>query len=126
MYLLNIGLDNLPAEAGVSIGRRALFAARALRAVGLSNLGAQVVNSDTEPTLVVKMDAMGSLASAKQGNAVKRAVFALSEALNQDCIGFYLPIADKGELIGPRADKWGEFNPAFFFKLDGSRLGVAS
>lgn len=126
MYLLNIGLDNLPEEAGVGIGRRSLFAARALRAVGLSNQGAQVVNSDTEPTLVVKVKPTAGMAASRQGNAVRNAVFELAKALNQDCIAVYLPIADKGELIGPRAAQWGEFNPAYFFKLDGSRLGVAA
>jgi hypothetical protein len=126
MYLLNIGLANFPAEAGVSIGRRALFAARAMRAVGLLNLGAQIVISDTEPTLVVKMQASVDLPSNRSGNAVRNAVFKLAEALNQDCIAVYPPIADKGELVGPRAAQWGEFNPELFFKLDGSRLGVAA
>lgn len=123
MYLLNIGLNNLPAAAGVSIGRKALFAARALRAVGFSSRGAQVVNSDTEPTLVASVYASRDMAKVTNGQAVKEAVFRLAEALNQECIALYLPIADKGELIGPQADKWGAFNLAYFFNLDGSSMG---
>lgn len=28
-----------------------------------------------------------------------------------------------GYLVGPRADKWLPFNPAYFLYLDGTRLG---
>lgn len=32
----------------------------------------------------------------------------------QDCAAVWLPVEDKGYLIGPRADKWGEFNMDYF------------
>lgn len=38
----------------------------------------------------------------------------ISELLGQDCIAQYDLDRCEGALIGPRADKWGEFNPQFF------------
>ena len=122
MYILNIGLDGMPAEAGESIGKRALFAARALRAAGFIVASAQVFVSDTEDTLVVKASAGPCMPSSPRGDAVTNAVFKLSETLGQDCISLYLPIADKGWLIGPKAAAWGDFNPEFFIMPGGDRL----
>ena len=116
MYILNIGLDGMPAEAGESIGKRALFAARALRAAGFVSDGGQVFRSDSEPTLVVKVQVPGGFFGANW------AVFKLSETLGQDCIGMYSPGLKTGKLVGPEAAAWGDFNPEFFILPNGERL----
>lgn len=45
-------------------------------------------------------------------------LYTIAEQLDQDCIA--VMIEDKGLLIGPNADKWGAFNPEFFFNIDGT------
>jgi hypothetical protein len=41
--------------------------------------------------------------------------FALSLLLDQDCIA--ISFGQFGQLIGPRAEAWGEFNPDYFIPL---------
>lgn len=71
-----------------------------------------LVQSDTEPTLVV----------AANVNDVDYTVKALSDELEQDCIAVYYPKTGHGKLVGEKAAAWGDFNPEFFFLLDGNRL----
>lgn len=73
-----------------------------------------LVNSDTEPTMVADVEARPAAPFA--------GVSGLAYALGQDCVAAYLPQTGKGELRGPHPDKWGEFNPEYFFTLDGRRL----
>lgn len=61
-----------------------------------------VKNSTTEPTLVVEVDRP----------LTRDEAYAVSAALHQDCIA--QRVGDVGELIGPRADKWGAFDPDLF------------
>jgi hypothetical protein len=77
-----------------------------------------VLNSDTEPTLVavVTMYDLPFLCWQK--------LHGVANELHQDCIAAYNVQSLKGALIGPRAEKWGDFNPAYFFMPDGSRLGA--
>ena len=75
-----------------------------------------VYESDTEPTLVVA--AVGN--PEFLGRYVSE-IFSIAETLNQDCIAVYLG-GGVGKLIGPRAEAWGEFNPAYFIDIDGNRL----
>jgi hypothetical protein len=44
--------------------------------------------------------------------------------LGQECIALYYPGAEFGQLIGPRAAAWGEFNPEFFLMPDGTRMAA--
>ena len=46
--------------------------------------------------------------------AVRRAAFDLSVNLREDCVGISFDGGKTGQLCGPRADKWGAFNPEFF------------
>jgi len=119
--ILNIGLDGVPADLSYTNGklnpldaRRAMQAVQAVRSHGFDILSAKVVQSDTEPTLVVRAEDAG----IGQDNRIDM----LSTALKQDCIGVWYPAEQYGQLIGPRADAWGEFNPEFFIMLDGTRL----
>jgi len=48
----------------------------------------------------------------------------LSIDLGQDCIAVYNADKDRGVLVGPKADEWGEFNKEFFrrFDVDGNPI----
>jgi hypothetical protein len=105
--ILNIGLKS--DELGdISVEK-------ALRAVEGSfgmPFAQRVVQSDTEPTLVVAVESGTGYAGC----------YGIARYLGQDCIAAYAPVRREGHLIGPCADKWGAFNPEFFFMPDGSRL----
>lgn len=104
--ILNIGLDvNATQTLPVGAVQSALVAAN----ISWSNH--KVVQSDTEPTLVVEAD-------VDLWWKLER----LSRTLRQDCIAVYNPNNGKGALVGDRAAEWGPFNPELFFLLDGTRL----
>jgi hypothetical protein len=120
-FILNIGLDNVPADLSYTNGvlnplttRRALQATQAARNHGFDIVRAKVVQSDTELTLVILAEDNG----IGQDNRVDM----LAVALKQDCIAIWSVDQQYGQLIGPKAAAWGEFNPEFFFMLDGTRL----
>ena len=75
-----------------------------------------LLQSDTEPTLVLKVISLNGPTLTLQG------FYGIATDLGQDCIAVYRPQQGNGALIGPRAAKWGSFNPAYFFNLDGTRL----
>jgi hypothetical protein len=108
--ILNIGLANNPRDVRGSL--------EVLNFYGLVPAEHQLLDSDTEPTLVVTVHT-GEL---PVDVAPSQAIFCASKALGQDCIAAYIPARDVGRLIGPRADKWGAFNPEFFLMPGGSRL----
>lgn len=123
--ILNIGLDNVPVNGETyTNGRRNpavmeqfFTAVQTLRSHGFKIIYATMHQSDSEPTLVTKVD--------DNNMSGYNRITKLAEALNQDCIATYNPVGKFGELYGPRAAAWGEFNPAFFIMPDGSRLGAA-
>jgi len=61
----------------------------------------------SEPTLVVWVNAPADLV-----RGLARIVCAVA---SQDCVAVRWPDGS-GELIGPRADQWGEFDPAMFIR----------
>lgn len=109
-YILNIGLNSasgvIPAEQ----------ARKVLRAYGFSILREALLESDTEPTLVVEVSTGFATTLA-----VLQLLYQVSEELKQDCIAVYRGLTG-GALVGPRADAWGPFNPEYFLLLDGRRL----
>lgn len=68
----------------------------------------RLVNSRTEPTLVVEV-ALVNLAIA--AILCQR----LSVALAQDCVACYSSDTGEGSLHGPKADAWGPFDPTLFY-----------
>lgn len=103
---LNIGLN-----VGQTVAALTPLAVLAvLRSTGRQALREALVESDTEPTLVVEVDVPFSGPS----------LAALSERLKQDAVAQW--DGQRGLLAGPRAADWGPFDPAFFFTLDGARL----
>lgn len=114
-FILNIGLksDTL-GDISVELAKQMLWAA------DLLIKSETVLQSDTEPTLVVRVTSINgpsfTLANLRQ----------LAIDLGQDCIAVYRPKTGGGALIGPKAAEWGPFNPAYFFLLDGTRLGATA
>lgn len=89
----------------------------AVRSAGLVPMGRSVtLNSDTEPTVVLRVRNGYSYVPM----AVRLA--GLAEDLGQDCIAAYNEQTANGALYGPRAAAWGTFNPEFFFMPDGTRM----
>lgn len=118
--ILNIGLDGIHAEASFTNGvrnpdaiARSLTAVQTARRLGFKILQSKLLQSDTEPTVVARVE----VANANWQ------VAELAQKLNQDCIAVWSEREQRGALIGDKAATWGEFNPEFFFLLDGSRLG---
>lgn len=46
------------------------------------------------------------------------AIYKLSKRIQQDCISVYSPSRNEGDIIGRRADKWGEFALSRFSRFD--------
>src|SRR5690625_1465054 len=83
---------------------------------GLRSIAHYVGQSDTEPTLVVRLrfeseeDIGYFLAGLHVFN--HRAV----SSMGQDCIAVYRPDVDAGLLVGKYANQWGEFNKEYFIE----------
>lgn len=77
----------------------------------------RLLHSHTELTLVVELDTNQPWVI---GLANRLAV-----QFDQDCVAIYNRVTNEGRLIGPRADRWGAFNPARFFLCSGQSLAAA-
>lgn len=108
--ILNIGLAR---EGKPDIGP--CVALNVLRANGFIVEASKLDVSDTERTLVAVVDhqPVGATKASSE-------LYFAAHRLGQDCVAVLGD--DGGALIGPRADKWGAFNPAFFIMPDGRRL----
>jgi len=109
MLILNIGLARK--------GKPNVAAARAVAELfeaGFTVEAHTVHQSNTEPTLVAIVKPPKFM--------VDERINAVSCELGQECIGVYNLLTAKGTLIGPSADKWGEFNGEYFLLLNGDRL----
>lgn len=109
-------------NVGLNIGGTTAISAAVAKEILIANgfvLGNEaLVESDTEPALVIEAWPVHALTSV--GNSLHQS----AQDLQQDCIAAYNPATNKGVLIGPRAAAWGTFNPEFFFNLDGQRLSA--
>lgn len=110
--VLNIGLE---------VGQSGAYNGIAHTVEGLERLGLRietlrVVESDTETTAVVEVN--------RESFVGLNQIYRLAQALGQEAIAVRLD--DMGFLVGPQASKWGLFDPAQFFLLDGSRLSSSA
>lgn len=119
-YILNIGFkrndngENGRYKPGVAVNTKgALF--NALRLVGICPVDTNYHDSDTEETAVLRFDKRPTHADVLQ----------LCDLLAQDCIAM-LTFPGTGTLIGPKAKKWGPFNPDLFIMPDGSRYSTVT
>lgn len=119
--LLNIGLhvsaDNSPSGQPFTLSAREALAVieDALKFDGQPcDIDFRTYVSDTEPTLVL------SIPVDLDAATVADAVADLAAFLLQDAIAYTLD--GVGNLVGPNAEQWGPFNPAYFILMDGSRM----
>ena len=108
---LNIGLAR-DGKSNIGVGT----ALRDLNSLGFAILRHAGHTSDTEQTLVAEVLHLGST------RMVGNNLYHLATLLGQDCIAVVNEDTGDRALIGPRADKWGEFNPDYFVMLDGRRM----
>ena len=118
-FSLNVGLfaggsnDN---SVGAQIARAEIVRASLDGVLSVAGTYIDVVKqSASEPTLVIR----GVITREDRLSQYKFRLFLfrLSVALSQDCIAAVFEPHGKlpvGELIGPKADAWGPFNPDFF------------
>lgn len=110
-FILNIGLKT---NTGEQLNATDTLAA--VEAAGFKVTAQSLEFSNTELTLVL-------LCSGHMG-AYRIKIEHLCDVLKQDCIAAYDMARKYGDLIGPKAAEWGEFNPEFFLLLDGTTLDV--
>lgn len=113
---LNIGLE--VANGDNSVPARICRHIRALQFLRNSACLTDVLNSrldrsGTEETLVVGL----SIAFEDKSSA-REEMFELAQWVDQDCIAVYYATGWAGELIGPNAAAWGEFNPEYFIRFN--------
>lgn len=106
VVFLNIGLGPALKPGSEVLGGKALrLWGPVLREVFVRYRAEVVVPDDGETTLVVA------------GRVAEPVTTALNDAIlasGQDCIAVWYAEQGRGELWGPRADLWGEFDPKFF------------
>jgi hypothetical protein len=70
------------------------------------------VPAEGEPCMVI----------SSPGKLSRFAVCSLARRLGQDCIAVWNSLSEEGELIGPNAAAWGEFDPEQFILPSGVSL----
>lgn len=115
----NIGLDVAGTRNSLhDCTQRARRALEMIKAAGLrynvERICSQYEGPDgqlhLEQTLVVEI----SVFEASRINSIRSVAYEVAVALDQDCVAVFWPAAEKGELVGPSAAKWGEFNINYF------------
>lgn len=109
-FTLNIGLKPSTKTTRQDYITRAEILA-ALRAAGFHVRSYRHDHSTTEETAIVVVEPK-SIGPSEFYNAIYR----VSAALAQDCIAVRNDETGHGQLIGPDAADWGEFNPAYFIE----------
>lgn len=108
-------MSKLILNIGLATDATAFLAAKVVEQILIANgyliHRRAVRESDTEPTLVVEVSS-GHPASP----------YHVADDLRQDCIAVWNPTTQEGELQGPQAHKWGEFDPTRFVLFNGKRL----
>lgn len=124
---LNVGLSvNGDSPDAALIAQRAAFVVDDIRRRGYAVLdveGFAVVQSDTEPTLAVRV---ATCWTVREVDEMRAFVAQLAVAFDQEAVAALAVGTEDwvdvmvGFLAGPKAEKWGPFNPEFFF-LPGPR-----
>jgi hypothetical protein len=102
--ILNIGLAN-PKTGKLNTLDEVLIVLSGF--VDMGNIASiYVAQSETEPTVVVKLPKHVALS--------RRRAYNVAHLLDQDCIAVYNQETDEGYLVGEKSAEWGNFNPEFF------------
>jgi hypothetical protein len=105
---LNIRLDAIDLfNDPVAIERRADAAVAMLQRFGA--VAHRRVVAGSAHKLVVLIQA---------GDVTDDVLHKLAENLHQDCIAIYFPTRETGQLVGPRAGRWGQFSVADFERYE--------
>lgn len=110
--ILNIGLAR---EGNSNIGQGTVMR-EVIGAFGAAAF--EFKHSDTELTCIASVGYDGLM------TGLGARLHHLCGLLGQDCIAIYFPERRRGELVGPRAAAWGDFNPTFFIMPGGERLAT--
>ena len=113
--IFNIGLETKDAAGNVIVLDPEAVCEFVHELAGCGFHGA-LLESRTEPTLVLEFDH----AELRQHASFTNVALKICERFNQDCVAVYNTTLEAGQLIGPRAEAWGEFNPEYFFLVDGT------
>lgn len=113
--IYNIGLESKDASGNVIALDPEAVCEFTHELAGVGFWGA-VLESHTEQTLVIEFD----YAELRQHASFTALANRICEQFNQDCVAVYNTALGAGQLIGPRAEAWGEFNPEYFFLVDGT------
>ena len=113
--IFNIGLGTKDAAGNVGLLDAEAVCEFVHELAGCGFYGA-LLESRTEPTLVLEFD----YAELRQHTSFTDVALEICERFNQDCVAVYNTALEAGQLIGPRAEAWGDFNPGYFFLVDGT------
>lgn len=123
--ILNVGLDGVPVNGesftnGARNPRRVeqlMEVVHAARRLGFEVIETRMLQSDTEPTAVMRVTRPNADLSY-----ARDAIYRLAAQLNQEAIAAYSAGHSQGWLLGPAAHNWGSFNPELFIMPGGQRL----
>ena len=113
--IFNIGLESKDAEGNVIALDHEAVCEFTHELAGVGFWGA-IHESHTEQTLVIEFD----YAELRKHIGATKLAYRICERFNQDCVAVYNTALEAGQLIGPRAEAWGDFNPEYFFLVDGT------
>lgn len=113
--IFNIGLESKDADGNVITLDPEAVCEFTHELAGVGFWGA-VLESHTEQTLVIEFD----YAELRQHASFTGLALEICERFSQDCVAVYNTALEAGQLIGPKADEWGVFNPGYFFLVDGT------
>ena len=113
--IFNIGLESKDADGNVIVLDPEAVCEFVHELAGCGFYGA-LLKSRTEPTLVLEFD----YAELRQHASFTGLALEICERFSQDCVAVYNTTFEVGQLIGPRAEAWGDFDNERFFLVDGT------
>lgn len=104
--ILNVGLN-----VGGKLVQTPVSVLDVLYALGIGTIYWEVMNSDTERTVIAEI----------ARPLTQQEAHAMAVVLRQEAIAQYVPATGKGKSYGPQSGRW-VFNPHYFLLINGERL----
>ena len=117
--IFNIGLEAKDAAGNVSRVEHEEVCEFVHELAGCGFYGA-LLESHTEPTLVLEFD----YAELRENIGVTKLAYRICERFHQECVAVYHTGLQAGQLIGPQAEAWGDFDHERFFLVNGANPGA--